>query len=169
MKYFTNCSTLDELKKEYRRLAQLFHPDCGGDTATMQRINAEYEARFEELKRQQNTRAAEDTTGKTYATSESAADFIRIIEALLKLDGLEVELCGRWLWIGGETRKHKEALKAAGSTDTTAIRDAMGSVQVTGVTGNITFDENGDANKDMAYIKTVEDGAFKFLKTVTLS
>ncbi len=62
-----------------------------------------------------------------------------------------------------------EALKAAGSTDTTAIRDAMGSLQVEGVTGNITFDENGDANKDMAYIKTVEDGAFKFLKTVTLS
>lgn len=37
-----------------------------------------------------------------------------IIAVLLSLDGLEVELCGRWLWIGGETRRHKEALKAAG-------------------------------------------------------
>ena len=33
---------------------------------------------------------------------------------LLKLDGLEVELCGSWLWIGGNTRENKEALKAAG-------------------------------------------------------
>lgn len=114
MMYFTNCQTLDDLKKAYKAAAMKNHPDVGGDTATMQQINAEYEARFEELKRQQNTRAAEDTTGKAYATSESAADFIAIINALLKLDGLEVELCGRWLWIGGETRKHKEALKAAG-------------------------------------------------------
>lgn len=45
---------------------------------------------------------------------EAPADFIRIIEALLKLDGLEVELCGCWLWIGGNTRQHKGAMKAAG-------------------------------------------------------
>lgn len=114
MMYFTNCKTLDELKKAYKAAALANHPDLGGSTEEMQRINAAYEARFEELKRQQNTAAAADTTGKTHATSETAADFIRIIETLLKLDGLEVELCGRWLWIGGETRKHKEALKAAG-------------------------------------------------------
>ena len=39
MKYFTECKTLDELKKEYRRLAMQHHPDVGGDTATMQAIN----------------------------------------------------------------------------------------------------------------------------------
>lgn len=27
MKYFTTCTTLDELKKEFRRLAMLHHPD----------------------------------------------------------------------------------------------------------------------------------------------
>ena len=32
MKYFTNCKNLDELKKEYRRLAMIHHPDRGGDT-----------------------------------------------------------------------------------------------------------------------------------------
>ena len=58
--------------------------------------------------------AAEDPTGKTYATTENAADFIEIINVLLHLDGLSVELCGRWLWIGGNTKEHKEALKAAG-------------------------------------------------------
>ncbi|NLK26729.1 MAG: ABC transporter substrate-binding protein [Clostridiales bacterium] len=61
-----------------------------------------------------------------------------------------------------------EAIKKANSTDTTAIRDALKQVQIDGVTGSISFDENGDANKDMAFIKTVKDGAFKFLKTVTV-
>ena len=114
MKYFTNCTTLDELKKAYKAAAVKHHPDMGGDTATMQRINAEYSARFEELKQAQNAAAAADTTGRTKATTESAGDFIAIIAELLKLDGLTVELCGRWLWIGGETKKHRERLKAIG-------------------------------------------------------
>ena len=46
MKYFTTCTTLDELKKEYRRLAMANHPDRGGDEATMKAINAEYASRF---------------------------------------------------------------------------------------------------------------------------
>lgn len=112
--YFTNCPTLDDLKRQYKHLAQKHHPDVGGDTATMQAINAEYSARFEVLKRSQNTQAAEDATGRARPTTESAGDFIAIVSLLLSLDGLEVELCGRWLWIGGNTRAHKEALKAAG-------------------------------------------------------
>ena len=50
MKYFTNCTTLDELKKEFRRLCMKHHPDRGGDTATMAAINAEYEDLFPILK-----------------------------------------------------------------------------------------------------------------------
>lgn len=49
--YFMNCKNLDELKKAYKAAAMKYHPDMGGDTATMQAINAEYEARFEVLKR----------------------------------------------------------------------------------------------------------------------
>lgn len=112
--YFVNCKTLDELKKAYKAAAMKHHPDMGGDTATMQQINAEYEARFEILKRSHNEKAAEDTSGKTYTTTESAGDFINIINHLFRMDGIEIELCGRWLWISGNTMKHKEALKACG-------------------------------------------------------
>ena len=30
------------------------------------------------------------------------------------LDGVKAELIGCWLWVDGETKKHKEALKQAG-------------------------------------------------------
>lgn len=61
-----------------------------------------------------------------------------------------------------------EAVKAANSTEGPAIKDALKGVNVVGVTGSITFNETGDANKDMAFIKIVENGQFKFLETVTV-
>lgn len=61
-----------------------------------------------------------------------------------------------------------KAIENAGSTDTTSIRDALKDVSIDGVTGSISFDENGDANKDMAFIKTIEGGKFKFLTTTTV-
>lgn len=107
--YFAKVNTLDELKKEYRRLVMLHHPDHGGDTATMQAINAEHDALFEALKAKHN--AEHDAE---HQTTETPEEFREIIEALLRMDGVEVELCGSWLWIGGNTSAHKEALKAAG-------------------------------------------------------
>lgn len=109
MTYFNACKTLDELKKEYRRLAMLHHPDRGGNLETMKAINDEHDRVFEILKAQHNATAKEDRQ-----TTETAEEFRDIIDLLLKLDGLTVELCGSWLWISGETMQHKEALKAAG-------------------------------------------------------
>ena len=61
-----------------------------------------------------------------------------------------------------------KAIETAGSTDPVAIRDALKGVEFEGVTGAISFDENGDANKAKAFIKVVENGQFKFLKTVSV-
>lgn len=108
-KYFTNVNTLDELKAAYRRLAMKYHPDHGGDLETMKAINAEHDSLFEVLKKQHNA-----SSDEFHQTTETAEEFRDIIAQLLKLDGLEVELCGSWLWIGGNTREHKDALKAAG-------------------------------------------------------
>ena len=70
MKYFANCKTLEDLKKEYRRLAMIHHPDVGGDTATMQAINAEFEASFPLLRMIQD-RAAETPSTETAASYRS--------------------------------------------------------------------------------------------------
>ena len=41
--YFTNINSFSDLKSQYKALALANHPDRGGDTATMQAINAEYD------------------------------------------------------------------------------------------------------------------------------
>ena len=107
--FFKDVNTLEELKREYRRLVMIHHPDHGGDTATMQAINAEHDALFEALKAKHNAEHDED-----HQTTETPDEFREIIEALLRMDGVEVELCGSWLWIGGNTRAYKDELKAAG-------------------------------------------------------
>lgn len=58
-----------------------------------------------------------------------------------------------------------EAIKAANSADPAAIKAALPTVTYTGITGNISFNETGDANRDVAYIKTVntETGAWDFV------
>ena len=64
-----------------------------------------------------------------------------------------------------------EAIKAADSAVGADIAAALPGVTLTGVTGSISFDEIGDANKDMAYIKqaNTETGAFDFVKTQTVA
>ena len=68
MKYFTNCTTLEALKKEYRRLCMLHHPDRGGDTATMAAINDEYDAVFPAFKLAYNRTAETPTTETAQST-----------------------------------------------------------------------------------------------------
>ena len=59
-----------------------------------------------------------------------------------------------------------EAIKAAGSVDPGAIKAALGGVTYTGVSGDIAFDDTGDAIRDTAYIKhSTNDGAWE-LETV---
>ena len=59
-----------------------------------------------------------------------------------------------------------EALKAAGSTDSAAVNDALWDLEYEGVCGKVVFDqENGDAVRDTAYVKTVntETGVWEFV------
>lgn len=110
MKWFNNPQTLEELKKQYKQLALKNHPDIGGILKSMQEINSEYDLLFEKLKNIH--RSAE---GKTYttkeATSETANEFKNIINQLINIDDINIEICGCWLWITGNTLPHKETLK----------------------------------------------------------
>lgn len=114
MKYFEGITTIDELKKVYRKLCQLNHPDNGGNVTIMAEINTEYAAVFNELKTAHNKAAEADTTGMTRPINECPEEYINIISELVTLKGLTVELCGSWIWISGDTREHKDKLKSIG-------------------------------------------------------
>jgi branched-chain amino acid transport system substrate-binding protein len=58
-----------------------------------------------------------------------------------------------------------EAIKAAGSPDPKAINEALWGVTYTGVTGDIAFNDIGDAIRNVAYIKQSNnaDASWKFI------
>jgi hypothetical protein len=107
MKYFNNCQTIEEVKKRYRDLAKENHPDRGGDTATMQQINAEYPRAIA---------AAAAGKGMTAEETENAIldseAYQEAINKIINLQGIKIEVVGCWLWVTGETKQHKDVLKA---------------------------------------------------------
>ena len=113
--YFQHLHTVGQVKSEYRRLAKLHHPDLGGDTATMQQINAEYHARLESLHGQTNlgTDGREHTYYYHRDVEQEVMDKISELLAL-RLPNVTIELVGTWVWVYGDTRPVKDQLKAAG-------------------------------------------------------
>ena len=59
-----------------------------------------------------------------------------------------------------------EAIQAAGSTDPAAVLEALPGVTYEGVSGQIAFDDIGDAIRDSAFVKTANtaDGVWDFVK-----
>jgi hypothetical protein len=64
MKYFSKAKSIEEAKILYKKLALENHPDKGGETATMQEINAEFELAFSFLKHQ--TKIVETESAETF-------------------------------------------------------------------------------------------------------
>lgn len=117
MNYFENCKTNEEAKKVYYRMAKKLHPDAGGNEADMKELNRQYEAFCSGHREERRTASngEEYTTRQTAEeAAEAAAEFIEVIDKLLRMQGVTVELCGRWLWISGNTRPVKDDLKAIG-------------------------------------------------------
>lgn len=105
-KYFTITfnSTINDIKKQYKKLAFRYHPDVGGSTKQMQEVNAEYEKALAEIGKMHN---------KNYSVD---ADFINLIDALIKLkmQNVVIEICGWFIYVTGDTKPHKSSLKSLG-------------------------------------------------------
>ena len=112
-KWFKDCKTAEAGKQLYRELAKKFHPDNGGSGNELKEIISEFKLWWSKYKDIHT-----DKEGKTYKseheTTETAEDFMEIIGNLSTIPGIEVELCGSWLWISGNTYPYKEQLKTFG-------------------------------------------------------
>ena len=107
-KYFEGCKTAEELKKAYRQIVKQLHPDKGGRKEDFQTMQAEFSACWERLKDIHT-----DKEGREYRkeTTETASEFMGIIDELLNLKGVEIEICGSWIWVSGDTRQYREFFK----------------------------------------------------------
>lgn len=119
---FDDCKTFADLKHAYKRAARKAHPDMGGSTEEMQAVNAAYEQAVKRIQREGEKHSADSdsmnsSTGDSNTrqeTAEDMAEYAEILQKLMGLDGIEIELCGTWLWISGATFAHKQALKSFG-------------------------------------------------------
>lgn len=115
-KYFPNVvfdTPIEDIKKQFHHMAVKLHPDCGGSEAEFIELKREYD---DLLKHHQVYHRA--ANGSTYEKEpeeyEKPGEFAAIIDALIKMDGIEFELVGVWLWVFGDTKAHKDELKALG-------------------------------------------------------
>lgn len=100
-----------------------------------------------------NSRVAQTFTAgfRVYLRDHKQPDMIPSVSAL----GYDAYLCA------------VQAIQSAGTTDPPAIRDALQNILIEGSTGPISFDQNGDARRNTAFIKTIRDGRFQFVTTAS--
>ena len=107
--------TIELIKRMYHKLALENHPDRVGDLRTMQEINDEFatlKKKYYNVHEGQNGGVYRDE--KQEAPTSVDDGFIELIDALLKLDGVGIEICGSFVWLSGNTFEHKAAIKALG-------------------------------------------------------
>ena len=116
--FFQGCRTPNEVRHRYRDLAKQYHPDLGGDNGTMTEINYQHEIALQRLsgtyhETRKNRQGQSYRYTYTYDRDREDAIARMIIELLrLKMARVTVELVGSWIWVYGNTRPYKEALKA---------------------------------------------------------
>jgi hypothetical protein len=106
---------IDELRKQYYRLAKKYHPDAGGTDEQMKRLNAEHERLHKKLL------AGSKLTDEQKQNEINLDEAIKaIIDAIIQIEGIEIEVIGKWLWVGSITFQFKtptyDALKKSGLT-----------------------------------------------------
>ncbi|NRA43465.1 MAG: DnaJ domain-containing protein [Oligoflexales bacterium] len=96
------------LKGLYLSLIKKYHPDVNASGLHMtQLINQAYDV-LKDLD-------FIDREGKA-SNLDLSEELEKAINLACQLVGVEIELCGTWLWVRGDTKQHKEALKEGGFT-----------------------------------------------------
>ena len=120
IEFFVNVDSIETLKAQFKKLAFKNHPDRGGSTENMQKINAEYDFLMKQIINGAGAEHYTDTAGKqSFWESKTEHTEVELkvkaaLDAIISLDGLEIEIIGVWIWVSGDTKTHKEVLKTAG-------------------------------------------------------
>lgn len=118
MTYFKNVNTLEELRRQYKELLKIHHPDNGGNLETMQSINAEYDRLFKQLKnthesKQTGNDGKADYNNMKYDFAED--EMLReMLQRVIHFNDIVIEVVGNWLWLSGNTYPYRNELKELG-------------------------------------------------------
>jgi len=94
-----------EIKKAYRLASSKYHPDRNpAGLEMMKLVNAAWAALSDYVPGNDKVEAEAPDLGEELNAALNA------IHGL----GLTIEICGSWIWVSGETKPHKDILKAAG-------------------------------------------------------
>lgn len=116
MNWFSTCRTPEAIKARFRELVMIHHPDKGGDTRTMQDIIDLYHAALRAADGFESK--GDDGKYRTYHYNyDVEQEIVNKINELLKLpmEGVEITLIGKWIWIIGNTRPYSKILGREGA------------------------------------------------------
>ena len=102
MKYFIDCSSLDEAKHLYKKLVFQLHPDTSGKDT---------KAEFQEMQNQFEAFRPSSEKFKGEFEKWDAGEYSHIIQQLMMIPNIEIEICGSWIWLSGDTKPVKEQIK----------------------------------------------------------
>lgn len=97
-----------EIKSTFKKLALKFHPDRNPlGVEMMKMINTAYTFLLDNIDKI-----------NTFQDADTARNYCQEIEDVLNvlnsLSGLDFEIIGNWVWVGGNTKENKEILKENG-------------------------------------------------------
>ncbi|CAK0748125.1 DnaJ domain protein [Gammaproteobacteria bacterium] len=100
--------TLKQCKNAYRSMMMKYHPDR--NPAGLEIAKA-LNAAWDYIQKLDWTRPVSNKYSDDIHYVEALSAFIN---AMLILDGILIEVCGSWVWLSGDTKPHKDTIKAAG-------------------------------------------------------
>jgi hypothetical protein len=103
-----NNITFEDIKTAYHKAATKYHPDHNpAGLEMMKMVNIAYEV----LKAQDISKISQTATSQDYDYGDAINT---ALNSVIGLTGLTIEVCGVWVWIGGNTKEYRENLKKAG-------------------------------------------------------
>ena len=101
--------TSKEIKAAYKKACLKYHPDRNPAGAEMmQAINEAWDT-LKDLESAETDEKEQSSYDAEFSDKLSEA-----LNAVINLSGVDIEVCGSWVWVTGETYQYKDIIKAAG-------------------------------------------------------
>ncbi|EAW8461802.1 J domain-containing protein [Salmonella enterica] len=102
--------TEQDVKKAYKQAALKFHPDRNPvGSEMMKAVNAAFDFLMQNIERLNTAQSADENARYNFGE-----ELENVLNALQGMTGVVFEVAGNWIWISGDTKTHKDAIKALG-------------------------------------------------------